>query len=527
MPSSRRTRASTRSVASTPRAMSCAAKSAVRVGELREQERVDPLAVGGPADLPRQGGLDVGQQRELHLGEARDLPVVRQRQARAVEEEGVDVLLADDHGSRVVRDAAQVREQAGRLHLAGEGAQVPVEDRELGAAVDEGQAGLLRPLVPREQAGPREVQAVEERGLVVWLTERNVRLVEHVLEEQGLPEVREDAAHAPSSPGGAAAARRRGACGAGEEVQSRPFRAGQPSRLGYSGCHEVLDMKARFAKVLSRLSIVAVVAGSAVGAAACARSQPVDAQSTAAEATPEAAATPSLQGHTPGRHFFERVEAMDLRPGQREAMTEIEQNLAADLAPHRETMRQVAATLVAGVEAGRLAPEDTAAQRAALVAMVTDAKAVISGAINEVHDNLDADQRKELVEQLEAERAAHRAGPEAQHGDGPLARVALEIGLTEEQKQELKNEFKQELDELFPDRVARREANEARLNAMAQAFVTDDFDAADFDVAGGVEDGVKAFSAAAERAITISGTVLTQGQRSALAALLREHASHI
>ena len=45
--------------------------------------------------------------------------------------------------------------------------------------------------------------------------------------------------------------------------------------------------------------------------------------------------------------------------------------------------------------------------------------------------------------------------------------------------------------------------------------------------AGGIEDGVKAFSAAAEHAISLSGAVLTQGQRSALAALLRDHASKI
>jgi Spy/CpxP family protein refolding chaperone len=288
----------------------------------------------------------------------------------------------------------------------------------------------------------------------------------------------------------------------------------------------VLDMKARFAKVLSRLSIVAVVAGSAAGAAACARSQPVDTQPAAVEEAPQAAST-SVQGHTPGRHFFKRIDAMDLRPGQRDAMTEIEQNLAADLAPHRETIRQVAATLVAGVEAGRLDPQESAAQRAALVAMVTDAKTTIAGAINEVHDNLDADQRRELVEQLEAERAAHRDVHADPHGDGALARVALEIGLTEEQKQELHDAFKAEMDELFPDRAARREAHEARLNAMAQAFVTDDFDATEFDVAGDVEDGVKAFTVAAEHAIALSGTVLTQGQRAALASLLRDHASKI
>jgi hypothetical protein len=286
-------------------------------------------------------------------------------------------------------------------------------------------------------------------------------------------------------------------------------------------------MKARFAQILSRLSIVALLAGSAVGATACARAQPVDTQpaAVAAEETPQAAPV-SVHDHTPGRHVFKRIEAMDLRPGQREAMTEIEQNLAADLAPHRETMRQVAATLVSGVEAGRLAPGETEAQKAALVAMITDAKGVIAGAINDIHDNLDPAQRKELVEQLEAERAAHSA-PQAEHGDCALSRVALEVGITEEQKQELRNEFQKELDELVPDRAARREANEARLNAMAQAFVTDDFDAADFEIAGGIEDGVKAFGAAAEHAIALGGAVLTQGQRSALAAVLRDHASKI
>ncbi len=285
-------------------------------------------------------------------------------------------------------------------------------------------------------------------------------------------------------------------------------------------------MKVRVASVLARLSIVAVVAGSAVGAAACARSQPVDTQpAAAAEPAPQAAA-PSAEGRTPGQHVFTKIEAMDLRPGQREAIAEIKQNLAADLAPHRETVRQVAQTLVAAVEAGRLDPKEAEAQRAALVAMITDAKGVVAAAINDVHDNLDPAQRRDLVEELEAERAAHQAG-HVEHEGGPLGRAALEIGLTEEQKQQLRDGFQKEMDELFPDRVARREEHEARLNAMAQAFVTDDFDAADFDVTNGVEDGVKAFTVAAEHAIALSGTVLTQGQRAALAAHLREHASKL
>ena len=175
----------------------------VGVGELGEQERVDPLAVGGAAHRAGEVRLDVGEQGELHLLEAGELPVVRQRQARAVEEEGVEVLRAD-HRAGVVRHPAQVGQGARRLHLAGERPQVAVEDGELGGAMDEGDRRLLGPLVPGEEAAARQVEPVQQRRLVRLVREGDVGLVEQVLEQDRLTEIGEDAAHGgrPLSPGG-------------------------------------------------------------------------------------------------------------------------------------------------------------------------------------------------------------------------------------------------------------------------------------------------------------------------------------
>ncbi len=130
-------------------------------------------------------------------------------------------------------------------------------------------------------------------------------------------------------------------------------------------------MNARFAHVLSRLSIVSVVAASAVGAAACSNRAPT----TTAPAPVAEAAQPATAGHHPGQRIFREVLALDLRDDQRAAVNEIEQNLVADLTPHRETLRQVVQLLAAGVESGELDPHEAATQQAALSAALLDAKA--------------------------------------------------------------------------------------------------------------------------------------------------------
>jgi Spy/CpxP family protein refolding chaperone len=248
--------------------------------------------------------------------------------------------------------------------------------------------------------------------------------------------------------------------------------------------------------------------------------------------------------HTPGQHVFRQVYALDLRAEQRAAVNEIEQNLIADLSPHRETVRQVVEVLASGVESGALDARDAEAQKAALVATVADARSAIASAMNALHDTLDANQRAALVARLQEQ---HRRGPaavqpgaaplEAQQGEGAiaaaqqnhgsLARLAFELGLSEEQKQAIRDAVQKGVDEIFPDHAARREARAAKMKALAQAFVTDDFDAADHDFGGDVEQSLETFVEVASRAVDISGSVLTASQRQALAGVIRSRAAKL
>jgi Spy/CpxP family protein refolding chaperone len=286
-------------------------------------------------------------------------------------------------------------------------------------------------------------------------------------------------------------------------------------------------MKARF---LSRLSIVSFVAVTALGAAACSRASTTDTQSTAAasEASKTAAARQGALEHGPGYRVFRQIDGLDLRASQRASFAELEQNLRADLAPHRETVRQVAQTLAAGIETGRIDARESVAQQAALVATLADMRASVASALNEVHDTLDAAQRAQLVTQLRAQHVNERAREEAAPQDqGGLAKIAFELGLSEDQKQAIRDAVQRGADDVFPDRKVRREAWEAKMKTLGDAFVTEDFDAADFDLASGAEDGIKSFSDASARAIDVAGTVLSDGQRASLAAMIRTHAEKI
>lgn len=286
-------------------------------------------------------------------------------------------------------------------------------------------------------------------------------------------------------------------------------------------------MNARFAQVLSRLSIVSVVAVSAFGAAACNNRAPA---TTGEAVQAEAAPAPSSCGeHRPGARIFREVQALDLREDQRAAVGEIEQNLLADLSPHREAVRQVVHLLASGLESGELDAREAATQQAALSAAILDVKTAIAGAMNSLHDVLDAGQRQALISKLEEQhrRGVVRGRDGAEHPDGPMAKLAFELGLTEDQKAALRDAVQEHVDAVFPDRKARREASEARMKALADAFVRDDFDAADHDLAPDASRSLEAFVETVGRTIDVSGRILTSPQRLALASILRGRAEKL
>jgi Spy/CpxP family protein refolding chaperone len=286
-------------------------------------------------------------------------------------------------------------------------------------------------------------------------------------------------------------------------------------------------MIVRPASVASRLSIVALL-----GAAACSggpgTGTGAPAPTPAATAETRAAAEPTPAAprvHGPGGWFFRQVETLDLRDDQRAAVAAARDKLAADLVPHHEVVRQEIVHLADAIQVGRLDPEKAAEQKAALLTVVAKAKASLAQAVNAVHDTLDASQRVALVAQLEKQRE-ERAHPDARHSHG-LAKLAFEIGMTEEQQAKISEAFGKGLDELFPDRKARREAWEAKTKAMAEAFVTDDFDAADFDLADHAEEAVASFLQIASRGVDVSSHVLSGGQRELAAGWMRERAQEL
>ncbi|MFO0755585.1 MAG: hypothetical protein U0359_03800 [Byssovorax sp.] len=284
-------------------------------------------------------------------------------------------------------------------------------------------------------------------------------------------------------------------------------------------------MKERLSRLVSRLSLVSVVSVAALGAAACNSAAPSPAAEKAAAAQ-TAESAPAEKG--PGYRVFRQIESLDLRADQQVALAQIEDDLSLDLLPHRETLRQVATTLAAGVEDGTLDPQEAAVQQAALEAAVADAKVTVSNAVNAIHDVLDAPQREALVQKLKEMHEQHhgRAEREAKD-DAPLSKLHAAIALSDQQKQMLREAFRDGVEQIFPDRKARREAQEARMKALAEAFVSDDFDARDFDLGAGAEEGVKSFTEVANRAISVSGKVLTKSQRVMLADLVRERAGKL
>jgi Spy/CpxP family protein refolding chaperone len=229
--------------------------------------------------------------------------------------------------------------------------------------------------------------------------------------------------------------------------------------------------------------------------------------------------------------MFRQVQALDLRTEQRASLNEIEQNLRADLAPHKETLRQLVQALADGIESGKLDPADAAAHQAALKAAAAEAKASVQTAMNAVHDTLGIDQRVALVTRLDQQRQGrvHDAvdARDAPNNNGPLAKLALELGMTEEQKAALREAVQQGVDDIIPNHKVQREAHEARMRAMADAFVSDNFDAVDFDPAADSEHSIESFALVAQRAIEASERILTVSQRQALASVIREHAAKL
>lgn len=249
-----------------------------------------------------------------------------------------------------------------------------------------------------------------------------------------------------------------------------------------------------------------------------------------AEKEAEAGEAPAARARRHGP--FAHLDAMDLRPEQRAKIDAIHDTLTASLEPGRREGRELALLLAAGIDGGHVDEAAVKAKRVALETRIQEARKAFGDAANAVHATLDADQRTELVLTLRAKREGMRAPKEAaqgaehehaHHGRG-IGRLATELGLSAEQTKSIREGARSIVEAALPDRKERRENMEAEVKAAEEAFMSDTFDAHRYSFGKDATAWLDTAAKGATKLSDLAASVLTQGQRAALAQKIREGA---
>jgi Spy/CpxP family protein refolding chaperone len=221
------------------------------------------------------------------------------------------------------------------------------------------------------------------------------------------------------------------------------------------------------------------------------------------------------------------LETLQPTQVQAEALKKIRRELHDKMLPAHNSEKAILHALVDGIREGTL-------DRAKLDAALADLKTASAGihdavaeSLNELHGVLEAEQRKQLVAQVERHfRIWHKAHPhENEHPDktgGHLARLAKQLALTDEQVATIRGSYDKSIADMPPfDRAKAKE----HVAAFAAAFASDKFDAralqqgdASSELATwGITRTVRFYEAVLP--------VLTPEQRTKLSQLVHHHAS--
>jgi Spy/CpxP family protein refolding chaperone len=253
---------------------------------------------------------------------------------------------------------------------------------------------------------------------------------------------------------------------------------------------------------------------------------------TASPDAPAEATPPPSEEAAPGRRHgpFAVLETLDLRPEQRAKVDAIHTTLQTSLdATHREG-RELALLFASSLEGGRLDEAAVKEKRVAFETKIVDARSAFADAANAVHATLDPAQRSELVFTLRAKREgrrterelAHDAATGREHHERGVSRLASELGLSAEQTRSIREGARSIVEAALPDRKARREQMEAEVKAAEEAFLTDSFDAHTYSFGKDATAWLETAAKGATALTDLATAVLTQGQRAALAAKIRE-----
>jgi Spy/CpxP family protein refolding chaperone len=196
-----------------------------------------------------------------------------------------------------------------------------------------------------------------------------------------------------------------------------------------------------------------------------------------------AAPCPASQGHDDpmGPHglVLSALEGMNLRDDQRAAIEQLKVDTrvrsAPALAAHDRVMEAVATSVEAGAfDHGTIDPLVTAMRTAGEAN-----RPAFEDAANRLHAILTRDQREELISRIKDKLHAGHGFARSHMGHDHLAQIGAELGLTDEQNATIHAKFEALEDSeraSQPDGEGFR-AHFAHMKAMADAFVSDSFDA--------------------------------------------------
>jgi Spy/CpxP family protein refolding chaperone len=219
----------------------------------------------------------------------------------------------------------------------------------------------------------------------------------------------------------------------------------------------------------------------------------------------------------------EALDALPLRADQRASVEQLKADLKAQSAPvraaHERVMEAVAASVEAGaVDHATIDPAVSAAQAAAEANRPS-----FQDAANRLHAILDAGQRQQLVDALRARMHGRHGLLHGLRGGDGLARVADELGLSDDQRTAIQSRFEalrqSERAAHEQDRATMRDHFD-HMKAIAEAFVSDTFDAHALGLGDGMPK-VGEFAGGHLARIDAALPLLTPPQRVQLAQMIR------
>ena len=224
-------------------------------------------------------------------------------------------------------------------------------------------------------------------------------------------------------------------------------------------------------------------------------------------------------------------------PDERHAQIEnIQTTLQAAMAPVHDAERGLLATLASGVAAGKVDAQEVDLAIAHIKNTAEASRGATANTMTQLHAALTAVERSTLIDKIVANWEVWRtanaeeadAGAEGHQRTCRLSRLSDEVGLSADQIDKIRTELRAPPATL-PDVSNSELVNDVgtRLHAFGVAFESDSFDARSVASCNGADGHLAAAGATRmARFFAVAAPFLTGGQRTTLAAHLREHMSN-